>query len=491
VVVAIVTLGTFMSSFDSNAVNMALPLIQRTCRSSVATVEWVVVAYQLAVSASLLAFGRLADILGRKRLYVSGFAGFTVSSVLSVLCPTITGLIACRVIQGLCASLMMSSANAVVLGAVPVKNRGKALGAAAMAIALAACAGPALGGLLSVEFGWKSIFLVNLPIGIAGTILAAKKIKRDEERRAERFDPLGSLLVAVALCMIILSLDMVSDGLALSPLVWTLMAGGVTLVVVFLLFEARSQHPVLSVRLFDNRVFTAGNIAATFFYVSSFVMVFLAPYFLQGMRGLSPSMSGVMMLPMSLAMMIVAPLSGTLSDGFDGRWFSCGGMVILAFGETLMGRFTSTTPIWLILCSLAAIGAGLGLFQTPNNSAVMGSVPETHRGIGGTTLATMRNLGMALGEALSAALLASCMASRGFQLALGGSASAAWTGAFSFALRVTCGRRLFGVGRRNTQHLARFQARLSGGCEKQLLTMCTRAPAIAHASVSHRHKDPF
>ena len=432
VVVATVALGTFMSSFDSNAVNMALPLIQRSYGSPVSAVEWVIVAYLLAVSASLLTFGRLADMWGRKRLYVSGFAGFTVTSLFSALSPTIGALIFCRFLQGLCASVMMSCANAIVLGAVSADNRGKALGTTAMAVALAACAGPALGGLLAMKLGWKSIFLVNLPIGIVGTILAVRKIQPDAGRSKERFDMVGSLLVAAALCIVVLSLDLLSAKTALSRLAWIAMAAGVVLVLVFILFEARSLHPILSVRLFGNRVFAAGNLAATCFYVSVFIMVFLGPYFLQGTRGLSPSMSGVMMLPMSLAMIFVAPLSGALSDRFDGRWFSCAGVVVLALGEAIMAGFTPFTPSWQILCSFAAIGAGVGLFQTPNNSAIMGSVAERFRGIGGATLATIRNVGMALGEALSAALLASCMASRGFQLSLGSPISTAWAGSFSF-----------------------------------------------------------
>ncbi len=285
--VATVALGTFMCSFDSTAVNLALPLIQHSYGSHIATAEWIAVAYLLAVSASLLTFGRLADMWGRRRVYSSGFAGFTVSSLLSASSPTISALVMCRVLQGLFGSLMMASAYAVILGAVPASRRGRALGFTAVAVALGTSAGPALGGLLATTFGWKSIFLVNLPIGVVGTILAVTVIKRDEKQSAQSFDPIGSVLVAAALCAILLSLDLLSAGMAMSPMVWSLLAFGITLGVTFFLFERSRTHPILSIHLFKNRAFTAGNIAAILFYVSLFIMLFLAPYFLQGLLGLS------------------------------------------------------------------------------------------------------------------------------------------------------------------------------------------------------------
>ena len=434
-----VALGTFMCSFDANAVNMALPLMQRSFNCSIATVEWVAVAYLLALSGSLLAFGRLADMWGHKRLYVSGFIGFTASSLFSALAPTAEGLIAARILQGLSASLMMASANALILGAVSANRRGRALGMTAVAVALASCAGPAVGGLLATAYGWKSIFLVNLPIGVIGTLLSLRTISRDKERARSRFDTTGAVLIVGSLVSLLLSLDIFSEGDARVPIVWVLLLAGAALAGIFVLAERRAASPLLPLRLFRNRVFAAGNLAAALFYLSLFIMVFFGPYFLQGLRGLSPSASGLMMLPMSVALMIVAPLSGALSDRFDSRWLSCGGMILVALGEGLFGGFSASTPGWVILGGFGLIGTGLGLFQTPNNSAVMGNVPADARGVGGAVLATTRNFGMALGEAVSAALLASCMASRGLHLSLAAAAGGAgWGTAFSHATRVTC-----------------------------------------------------
>jgi len=438
-VVLTVALGTFMCSFDANAVNMALPLMQRTFNCSIAAVEWVAVAYLLVLSASLLAFGRLADMWGRKRMYVIGFAGFMASSLLSALAPRVELLIVARILQGLGASLMMATANAIIVDAVPSSRRGRALGMTAVAVALAACAGPALGGLLATAWGWKSIFIVNLPIGAVGTLLAAKLIGGDVPRAPGRFDPLGAVVIAGALVALLVSLDLVSGGMARSVAVWALLAASAALGALFTGIERRAASPLLPPRLFSHRVFSAGTAAAAFFYLSLFILVFLGPYFLQGMRRLSAGASGLVMLPMSAALAVAAPISGALSDRLDGRWLSLGGMILVALGEIVFGSFTAATPVGLILATMTLIGLGMGMFQTPNNSAVMGSVPPDSRGVGGAALATTRNLGMALGEAVAAALLSTCMASRGLRLSLEAAAgSAGWNDAFSFATRVTC-----------------------------------------------------
>jgi EmrB/QacA subfamily drug resistance transporter len=436
--VATVALGTFMCSFDMNAANMALPLIQADFKATVAASEWVAVAYLLTLSATLLAGGRLADMLGHKRLYVAGFAGFAVSSLLCLFSRSILALIFCRVLQGLCASLMMSSSNAIIVDAVPPSKRGKALGFTAVAVALAACAGPSLGGLLAASFGWRAIFLVNVPIGAVGSLLAFRAIKRDGERAAVKFDLLGALLVTAGLLFLLLSLDLLSGGGASLATVCVLAIAGLVVIEVFILHEKRFSQPLLDLGLFKNRVFSAGNFAATLFYLSEFILVFLAPYFLQGMRGLSAGSAGLMMLPMSLALMAVAPLAGALSDRFDSRIACAAGMVLLAVGELSMGGLSAATPAWRLATVFAVIGAGAGLFMTPNNSAVMGSVPADRRGVAGATLGTMRNLGMTLGEAISAALISSSMASRGLSLGEVGAADGRWALAFGGALRACC-----------------------------------------------------
>jgi EmrB/QacA subfamily drug resistance transporter len=438
IVVLAITVGSFMCSFNTNAVNMALPLMQSDFHVPMSSLEWIVVAYLLTLSATLLSFGRLSDMIGHKKLYSGGFIGFTAISLLCALSPNFPVLVICVVLQGLCAALMLSSSNAIVIGAVDPANRGKALGMTGIAIALATCIGPALGGLMAERFGWRSIYAVNLLVGAIGSVLALTVIPRDSGRRVQAFDFPGGLLIVAALVSILLPLDLVA-GSAISPfLVLGLLAAGAAFIAAFILREKRARQPLLDLGLFGNRIFAAGNLAATFFYLSNFDMVFMAPFYLQKMCGLSPTASGIMMLPMSAALMVAAPVGGALSDRFDSRFISSAGLALVAAGEILFGTFGHSTPQGLLIGGFAMMGLGIGLFQTPNNSAVMGSAPAERRGIAGATLATMRNIGMALGEASSAAILAIVMARKGVDLASAVPGEPTWQAAFGLAMRMAC-----------------------------------------------------
>jgi EmrB/QacA subfamily drug resistance transporter len=435
----IVALGTFMCSFDLNAVNMALPLMQKAFSAPTAIVEWVVVAYLLTLSSLLLGFGRLGDIGGLKRVFVGGFAIFTLASICCALSPSIEVLISCVTIQGLGAAMLMSTSNAVLVAAVPPERRGRALGALSIAIALATCAGPSLGGLIATRFGWKGVYLANLPLGLLGTIAAATLIAdrrpSSPDSPGRRFDLAGCLLGAAFLAATVLPLDLLSASMSAGPLL--LLALAALLAVAFVAVERRARQPLLDLALFKSKAFAAGNLAALLFFASEFAMVFLAPFFLQRMAGLSPTQAGLTMLPMSIALMAVAPLSGALSDRIDGRVLGCAGLVLIAAAELAFSLARVQASSTLRILAFAAVGVGIGLFTPPNTSAVMGSAPRERRGVAGATLATMKNVGMVLGEAVSAMILSSVMAARGEALGQG-SGTAAWGGAFETAMRGVC-----------------------------------------------------
>jgi len=434
-----VALGTFMCSFDINAANVALPLIQANFHTTISVVEWVVVAYLLTLCATQLTFGRISDLYGLKKVYVSGFIAFTISSLLCGLSANIAMLVVFRIAEALSGAMMMSTGSAIITNAVPSINRGKALGISAIAVAVATCAGPSLGGLLASSFGWSSIFFINIPIGMIGTILAIRNIDMDAPKSGTKFDPVGSVLIMLSLVLILLPLDMISKTTVSPVLILFSLAAGILLLAVFIIYESKCDHPILNLSLFKNRIFAASNFAATFFYMGEFIMVFLAPYYLQQQRMLSPSLSGIMMLPMSLAMMIAAPVSGAISDKFDSRFISCAGLGILAASSLAFSAFHTATPVILLLLAFATTGIGAGLFQTPNNSAVMGSVPAQNRGVAGATLGTMRNIGMVLGEAISAALLSTNINSATTVFASKGiSGQLLQQDAFSYAMRITC-----------------------------------------------------
>ncbi|WMJ89113.1 MFS transporter [Anaerocolumna sp. MB42-C2] len=402
-----VALGTFMTCFDINAVNVALPLMQTAFHTTISVVEWVVVVYLLTLCSTQLTFGRISDLYGLKKVYISGFIGFTVSSLFCGISVNISMLIVFRIIEALSGSMMMATGSAIVTNSVLPENRGKALSVTSIAVAVATCAGPSLGGFLASCFGWSSIFFINIPLGIIGTLLALRNIQSDIPKAGVKFDTIGSILIMAALTLILFPLDMSGKATVNSITILVSLSLGIILLIGFLIYEKKCDHPILNLDLFKNRVFAASNFAATFFNMSEFIMVFLAPYYLQQQHMLSVSGSGLTMLPMSLMMMAIAPISGAISDKSDSRLISCAGLGILAAACLFFGSFQADTPIIMLLLAFAVTGIGAGLFHTPNNSAVMGSAPAQSRGVAGATLGTMRNIGMVLGEAISAALLSS------------------------------------------------------------------------------------
>lgn len=434
-----VALGTFMTCFDINATNVALPLMQSGFHTSIAIVEWVVVAYLLTLCATQLTFGRVSDLYGLKKIYVIGFAGFTISSFLCGLATNIILLIVFRVLQALCGAMMMATGNAIVTNSVASSNRGKALSITSISVAVASCAGPSVGGLLASHLGWNSIFFINIPLGIIGTILAVKNIHTDTARANSKFDTIGSTLIMLALVLILLPLDMISKTSVSRILIIISFCIGILMLVAFIFYEMKCNHPILNLALFKNRVFTASIFAATFFYMGEFIIVFLSPYYLQQQRMLSVSVSGLMMLPMSLTMILVAPISGAISDKFDSRFISCTGLGILTAVILSFTFFHVDTPIFLLLIAFAVTGIGVGFFHTPNNSLVMGSAPTNERGVAGATLGTMRNIGMVLGEAISAALLSTNISYATSELSAKGlNGIALKQSAFSYAMRIIC-----------------------------------------------------
>ncbi len=404
IIVLVVAIGTFMSSLDSSAVNLILPMIRDDFHVSISTVEWIVTAYLLIISSLLLTFGRISDLYGHKKVYLAGFITFTAGSLFCGLSSNIVMLIIFRVVQAIGAGMLFSTGPAIITNAVSASNRGKALSVTAIAVALGLCVGPVIGGVLASVLGWQSIFFINVPIGIIGIIMVVRKIPGDEKKNPAPFDKVGSVMVFTALLLILLPLNISGDYNIPSALFISLIAAGVLLVAAFVIYETRCKYPMLNISLFRNRIFTAGNAAALFTYMSEFIMVFLAPFYLESLCNYSVMEAGMLYLPMPLATMIVAPLSGILADRCDSRHISSAGTLIMAVGLFMMSFLTKDTSTIYVIVSMIIIGIGFGMFQTPNNSAIMGSVPKENRGIASGTLATMRNVGMVIGIAVSGAL---------------------------------------------------------------------------------------
>jgi MFS family permease len=346
---SVVAVGTFMATLDGNIVNVALPTIGRELAAPVGRLQWIVNGYVLAITATLLLAGRLGDQLGHRRLYAGGLVLFTFGSALCGVAPGLGALVGARVVQALGASAMMAIGPAVITAAFPPDRRGGALGAVGTVVAVGLTAGPPLGGVIVSSLSWRWVFYVNLPVGIAGALWALR----------------------------------------------TLPAGAV----------ARGG-PLLDLELFRIRVFAWGLLAGFLSYAAMFTQTLLTPFFLARVLGLEPAAVGVVMVSVPVAMSVSSPVSGWISDRFGGRWLPVAGMGLLAGALVSLSFSAAGESLVGIAARLALCGVGMGLFQSPNNAAVMSALPRARLGAGGGLLATARNGGMAAGIAIAAALVA-------------------------------------------------------------------------------------
>jgi EmrB/QacA subfamily drug resistance transporter len=392
-----------MSGLDTSVVNVAMPVIQTHFGVTMAMIEWIVIAYLLVLSSLLLTFGRLGDMYGQKKFYAAGLIVFSAGSLLCGLSVNIAMLIICRVVQALGAGMVFSTGPAIITNAVPATSRGKALSVPAIAVAIGICTGPALGGLLTTTFGWQSIFYVNVPVGILATVLTLVYIPKDEKTTAVPFDFVGSALIFFALLFILVPLTTANDYKLSTAVFWGLIATGAVIAIAFVLYERRCKYPMLNLDLFNNRVFAASNVALLFNFMAQFILVFLAPFYLENIRSFTPFNAGLLYMPMPLAAMVAAPISGMISDRFDSRFISSAGMGIMAVGLFMMSFFAVNTSLIYIIIAMVIAGLGVGMFQTPNNSAILGNVPQKYRGTASGTMSTMKYIGMAIGIAVSGA----------------------------------------------------------------------------------------
>ncbi|MDI3480670.1 MAG: hypothetical protein PWQ97_325 [Tepidanaerobacteraceae bacterium] len=402
-ILSAVLMGTVMGPLDTSVVNVAMPTLSEVFKSGMTTVSWVSMSYLLVLSSLLLTYGRLGDMLGYRRLFLLGMIVFTAASVLCGLSPTIGILIMARALQAAGAGLMMAVAPAIITRTFPPAERGKALGYNAMAVAVGLSVGPSFGGFLLKSFGWRSIFFINVPIGVAGYIWAKSIIPVENEFHKERFDPPGALLGFVFLASILLYISKGQEIGWTSGVGFLLLMISIVSFISFIIWEKRAVEPMLDLSLFSNRMFSAGNLSCLLNFIAQYMMVFLTPFFLDR-AGYSTNQIGLIMTAFPITMLMVAPISGTLSDKIGPLFLSTGGALICSVALYLMSTLNLSSSRSEVVWRLVLFGLGNGLFQTPNNSSVMGSAPRERQGIASGVLATMRNVGMVLGIALGSGL---------------------------------------------------------------------------------------
>lgn len=404
-VLAIVAVGVFMATLDSSIVNISLPAIARYFGVPLSgAIEWVIIAYLVATAAILLTAGRLADMIGRKYVWLTGLIIFTGGSALCGAAPSLGLLIGARALQGLGGALLMAVSPAMLIGAFPANERGRALGLNAITVALGVSVGPTLGGIITAYLSWRWIFYVNVPIGILGIAASWYLLKEPLRRNRGHFDPIGATLLAIGLSGVTAGLSFGQELGWSSPIILGMLVIGVLALGSIPFVEQRVANPIINMALLRNRVFLFANVSLVISFLSLFAVGFMLPFYFEELRHFPTEQAGLLLTPLPITLAIFAPLSGSLADRMGTRWLAAAGLFIASIGLLLISQLNVETSIWDIVWRLMVIGLGQALFQSPNNSALLGAAPPDQRGSASGFLATGRVVGQSLSVALAGAI---------------------------------------------------------------------------------------
>jgi EmrB/QacA subfamily drug resistance transporter len=406
VVLLVATMASFLTPFMGSCVNIALPSIGKEFAMNAVLLSWVATSYLLAAAVFLVPFGRIADIYGRKRVFTYGMWIFTFSSLLSAISTSAIVLISFRVLQGIGSAMIFGTGVAILSSVFPLRERGGALGINVAAVYLGVSLGPLLGGFLTQQFGWRSIFLANVPLGLITLAAVSWKLKGEwAEAKGEKFDLAGCMVYGLALVAVMC-------GFSLLPALWGawLVLGGILGILAFIRLEMRVKSPALNMNLFrNNTVFAFSNLAALINYSATFAVGFLLSLYLQYTKGLSPESAGLILASQPVAMTVISPFAGRLSDRVEPRIVASIGMALTTVGLVLLIFLSQNTATYYILVSLVIIGFGLALFSSPNTNAVMTSVEKRFYGVASGTLGTMRLTGQMLSMGIAMLIFAVCI----------------------------------------------------------------------------------
>ena len=394
-----VSIGVYMSTLGASIVNISLPTITKALNTNLTSVAWVVMAYLVIITGCLLVMGRLADLFGQRWVYLFGLVTFTVGSALCGISPTIYFLIGSRVLQGLGASALMAIGPAILTTTFREKERGQALGILGSVVSAGFLTGPLLGGFLVEHLGWRSVFYINLPIGAIGVFLSSKVLERSGSPMKAQVDLLGGLLFFFFITSFLLFLNRVGQGL--NPLLVGCFFISLFSLILFIMVEFRSSSPLVDLHLLRRRLFISSLGASFFSFWISGAHSFVTPFFLQSILGFSPSKVGILIFPVALTVMIMAPLGGRLSDRIGVKVPATIGLTFISLSIFSFAFLTTATGEYDILWRQIVLGIGIGLFNPANNSAIMGSLPQERIGLASSLLALSRNLGIVVGVAFA------------------------------------------------------------------------------------------
>jgi EmrB/QacA subfamily drug resistance transporter len=397
-----VCVGLFMVAVDQRVLLVALPTLTRTFGTDLTTIQWTLLIYDLTLIGLVITVGRVGDLFGRKRIYMTGFLLFIFGSALCGLSQSPVQLIMFRCLQAIGGAMLTANGRAIVSTVFPAQERGKALGYTSVALHTGFLTGPTLGGFLIDSLGWRWIFYINIPVGILGAYLAWKTMEETggDEKEGVKIDFVGAFLLLATNTLLIYTIrDLPHEGLNLTSISLLLLSAiGFFLLI---LTELRVAVPILSLSLFRSRLFTFANLTLFFITSSQAAIQFLMPFYLQSIMGFSPSKMGWIIIANSVVIVMVAPLAGRLSDRFGSRLLCTIGTSVIVLGQFFIASLTRSASIPRIMLPLALSGLGIAIFNTPNQNAILGSAPRDKVGAAAGMAITTGRLGASCGVALA------------------------------------------------------------------------------------------
>lgn len=396
-----VGLGVFTSTLDGSIVNLAYPVLTKALNTTPSTVLWVTVAYLLVSAGLSLPLGTLGDMFGRKRLYTLGFIIFTVGLFLASISQTIGQLIAFRVVQGIGQAMLVATTNALLVGAFPDHERGKALGINGALVGVGLSSGPFLGGIILDVLGWQALFWTRLPVSVIGLIAAIIILRPDSnERKRLSFDYSGTLALVIGLSALLLLINRAPQE-GLSTFVIILLLTSIAGLATFPILEKRALIPIFDLSLLRSKLFTMAVTSSMLQFMSQAAFLFLISFYLLQGLGLRPAQAGPLLMVVPLTRLVFSPISGIMSDRFQSRTISTIGLLIMLMGYLVLVTLNTESSLEKILIALILTGSGSAIFLPPNNSVVMGSVTKDKLGMASAIIPMVRQVGISMGIALT------------------------------------------------------------------------------------------
>ncbi|MEK3748736.1 MFS transporter [Paenibacillus sp. FSL E2-8871] len=404
-ILIVLNIFTFMSTLDGSIVNIALPELSKQLKLPMAQIEWVTTGYLMAICAAILFFGKLGDIVGKIRIFKMGTIVFVIGSMLCGFSLSLPALLASRVIQAIGASMTMANSQGIVTDIFPANERGKALGFIGTFVSLGSIAGPSLGGIMVSTLGWEYIFWVNIPIGVIAILLGWKVLPKDLTRTKSTIDVPGSLLFAIFIISLFAGLLLGQQLGYGDSLIVTSLIVAIASFIAFLWTELRRKEPLLQLSLFKNPLFSLSILCGFLVFTANFCFNIIAPFYAQNMLNLSPFEAGFLLMLLPICMVVVAPISGALSDKIGSEFLTFAGLVVMVIAQFGLAELHEGSSVVLVGVWIAMLGIGSGLFQSPNNSLVMSKVPRTQLGSAGSVNSLVRNVGMVVGITIATTIL--------------------------------------------------------------------------------------